>query len=110
MRSSSIAEARRCRPLLGTFVEITASHAGAAEPHRAIDAGFEEIALVHRRMSFQDAESDVSRLNRSALRYAVAVHPATFEVLRWSRLMAESSAGCFDLHAGAERMSRRVVR
>ena len=109
MRLSSSAEARRCRPLLGTFVEITASHAGAAEAHRAIDAGFEEIALVHRRMSFHDAESDVSRLNRSALRYAVAVHPATFEVLRWSRLIAESSAGCFDVTVAAELVQRGML-
>ena len=109
MRSSSSAEVRRCRPLLGTFVEITATHASAAAAHRAVDAAFDEVLLVHRCMSFHDAESDVSRLNREALDRAVAVHPATFEVLRWARLIAESSAGCFDVTVAPELVRRGIL-
>jgi FAD:protein FMN transferase len=109
MRSSSSADVRRCRPLLGTFVEIAARHASADDAHRAADAAFDEVALVHRRMSFHDPDSDVSRLNREALDRAVAVHPATVAVLRWARLIAESSDGCFEVTVAAELVRRGML-
>jgi FAD:protein FMN transferase len=109
MTSSSSADVRRCRPLLGTFVEIAATHASTREAHRAVDAAFDEVALVHRRMSFHDQESDVSRLNREALDHAVAVHPATFEVLRWARTIAEGSHDCFDVTVAAELVRRGIL-
>jgi thiamine biosynthesis lipoprotein len=109
MTSSSSADVRRCRPLLGTFVEIAATHASTRQAHRAVDAAFDEVSLVHRRMSFHDPESDVSRLNREALDQAVAVHPATFEVLRWAGTIAEGSDGCFDVTAAAELVRRGIL-
>jgi len=109
MRSSSRADVRRCRPLLGTFVEISATHTSTLEAHRVIDAAFDEVALVDRRMSFHDPESDVSRVNRKALDHAVAVDPATFEVLRWARTIAESSDGCFDVTVAGELVRRGVL-
>jgi len=109
MTSSSSADVRRCRPLLGTFVEIAATHASTRQAHRAVDAAFDEVFLVHRRMSFHDPESDVSRLNREALDRAVAVHPATFEVLRWARTIAEGSDGCFDVTVAAELVRRGIL-
>ena len=109
MTSSSSADVRRCRPLLGTFVEIAATHASTRQAHRAVDAAFDEVFLVHRGMSFHDPESDVSRLNREALDHAVAVHPATFEVLRWARTIAEGSDGCFDVTVAAELVRRGLL-
>ncbi len=109
MRSSSSAEAPPCRPLLGTFVKIAASHASADDAHRAVDAAFDEVAVVHRRMSFHDPGSDVSRLNREALDRAVVVHPATCEVLRWARLIAEGSDGCFDVTVAGELVRRGML-
>lgn len=109
MTSSSSADVRRCRPLLGTFVEIAATHASIREAHCAVDAAFDEVFLVHRRMSFHNPESDVSRLNREALDHEVAVHPATFEVLRWARAIAEGSGGCFDVTVAAELVRRGIL-
>ena len=60
-------------------------------------------------MSFHDRESDVSRLNREAVDHAVAVHPATFEVLRWARTIAEGSDGCFDVTVAAELVRRGIL-
>lgn len=65
--------------------------------HRAIAAAFEEVLLVHRRMSFHDAASDVSRLNRDAADQAVGVHRHTMEVLRWAKEIAAASDGAFDI-------------
>ena len=109
MSSSSSADVRRCRPLLGTFVEVAATHANAREAHRAVDAAFDEVALVHRLMSFHDPASDVSRLNREALEHPVAVHPATLEVLRWAHTVAQGSDGCFDVTVAAELVWRGIL-
>ena len=109
MSSSSSADVRRCRPLLGTFIEVAATHASTREAHRAVDAAYDEVALVHRLMSFHDPDSDVGRLNREALDRGVAVHPATFEVLRLARTIAEASDGCFDVTVAAELVRRGIL-
>ena len=74
---------RRARPLLGTYVEIEAN--GAADLERAVSAAFEAVARVHRLMSFHDAGSDVSRLNRRAACEPVSVDRWTATVLRQAR-------------------------
>lgn len=68
-----------------------------ASAHRAIDAAFEEIRQIHVRMSFHEADSDVSRLNREAFHRPVAVDPRTAQVLELSRQMGDRSDGCFDI-------------
>jgi FAD:protein FMN transferase len=98
MKSLS-SEMRRARPLLGTLVEI-----GAAGEHtaRAIDAAFDEIAAVHRLMSFHEAASDLSRLNRAPLATPIEVDPRTHEVLAWAQRMSALSDGIFDATVGAK--------
>lgn len=96
MRSPSL-RIERARPLLGTTVSIRVEGLAEAQSHRAIDEAFAEIALVHRLMSFQEKESDISRLNCEAWDAAQEVHPATFEVLHWARRIAEASNGVFDI-------------
>ena len=96
MRSSS-PRIERARPLLGTTVSIRVEGLGEAQTHSAIDEAFAEVALVHRLMSFQERDSDISRLNRDACDATQEVHPATFEVLYWARRIAEASNGAFDI-------------
>jgi thiamine biosynthesis lipoprotein len=98
MKSLS-SEMRRARPLLGTFVEIGAEGENAAS---AIDAAFDEIAAVHRLMSFHEAASDVSRLNRAPLATPIEVDPRTHEVLSWAERMGVLSHGIFDATVGAK--------
>lgn len=95
---------RRCRPLLGTFVEITADAAGA------IDAGFAAVERVHALMSAHDPQSDVGRINRLA-------HLAPVEVDEWTALVLERalawssrSAGAFDVvRAGKRAIERKLL-
>jgi thiamine biosynthesis lipoprotein len=92
-RSSSL---RRARPLLGTLVEIGAR--GAPQVlQAAVDQAFAAIARVHELMSFHDPASDVSRLNREALRRPVAVDDHTVRVLEQARRIAATSDGAFDI-------------
>ena len=88
---------RRARPLLGTFVEIGVTEAATPAAEAAVDAAFAAVAKVHRLMSFHEAGSDVSRLNREACERAVVVDLWTFEVLEAALDLNRRSAGAFDV-------------
>src|SRR5579872_4990811 len=90
----SCAEASRMRPAMGTLVQVDASGPAAG---RAIEAAFAAIDRVDRLMSFHDPQSELSRLNREAARLPQTVHPWTWAVLRRSWVIAEASAGLFDI-------------
>ena len=87
---------------MGTIVSIRVEGLPEMKAHEAIDAAFAEIATAHRLMSFHDPESDVSRLNRNAVRHPVEVHPWTYFVLEQAQRFAQVSEGCFDISVGAE--------
>ena len=97
MRTNRQIEIRRCRPLLGTFVEVTTSGSKAASLERGIDAAFAAVEKVHRLMSFHDPDSDVSRMNREAFPKSIIVHPWTWEVLETAQHLAQESNGVFDI-------------
>jgi thiamine biosynthesis lipoprotein len=82
---------RRCRPLLGTFVEI------AADFELAIDSAFAALERVHRLMSAHERDSDVSRIHRLAHLRPVAVDPSTASVLERALFWAKQSNGAFDV-------------
>jgi thiamine biosynthesis lipoprotein len=94
-------EVRRARPLLGTFVDITAQGAGETELHRAIDRAFAAIERVHRLMSFHDPQSDVSRINRNGFPTCAVVHPWTWQVLKAAQQFARDSDSVFDITVGS---------
>jgi thiamine biosynthesis lipoprotein len=99
---SSLPKIERARPLLGTSVAIRVQGLDEASAHRAIDHAFDEVALIHRLMSFHERESDISRLNREAHDRAVEVHPATLAVLECAQEISGNSEGCFDITVAAE--------
>jgi thiamine biosynthesis lipoprotein len=88
---------RRARPLLGTFVEIAVAGAAPAAMEAAVDAAFDAVATVHALMSFHEAGSDVSRLNRDAAVRPVEVHGWTYEVLAAALDLHRRSGGAFDI-------------
>jgi FAD:protein FMN transferase len=97
MRSQSSIEIRRCRPLLGTLVEIAAFGRNRTQLERAIDAAFNNVAKVHRLMSYYDPRSDVSHMNREAFPKSVIVHPWTWRVLEAAQQFARESNGTFSV-------------
>lgn len=90
--------ATRCRPLLGTFVEITVPDGFGA----AIDAAFAAIAHVHARMSFHEATSDLAAIRQASPDQSVTVDRETVEVLRVAMSLNESTAGLFDVTVARE--------
>jgi FAD:protein FMN transferase len=100
---------RRARPLLGTFVEIEVAGAGSYEMEAALNAAYEAVASVHRLMSFHEADSDVSRLNREAYLRPTRVHAWTFEVLEAAVEMHRRSKGVFDIAVAATLQTRGLL-
>jgi FAD:protein FMN transferase len=91
------ASIRRARPLLGTFVEIAVAGAAPEAMEAAVEAAFDAASAVHGLMSFHEAGSDVSRLNREAAAHPVRVHAWTFEVLGAAMGLHRRSEGAFDI-------------
>jgi thiamine biosynthesis lipoprotein len=87
----------RCRPLLGTFVEITAAGQDADAVEKGIEAAFEAVGRVHHLMSFHDADSDVSRLNRARPGEPIVVDAWTRDVLEISLELERKSNGSFNI-------------
>src|SRR5437016_5308813 len=88
---------RRARPLLGTFVEIAVAAETVDAAEAAVEAAYAAVATVHRLMSFHEAESDVSWLNRGAASGAVRVRGWTYQVLEAARDLHRRSGGMFDI-------------
>jgi len=97
-------EVSRCRPLLGTYVEISAS-AHSLPPERvaaAVTAAFAAVAKVQRLMSFHDPLSDLGRINHLAEGQCTSVHPWTWALLQHARDIHDASGGLFDCGVGAQ--------
>jgi thiamine biosynthesis lipoprotein len=88
---------RRCKPLLGTFVEITAP----AGHDNAVEAAFCAMAQVHARMSFHDEASDLAALRRASPGRLLKVDTGTVAVLRIAAGLHDRSGGLFDVAVGA---------
>lgn len=94
----------RCRPLLGTFVEVT------APSDACIDAAFDAIGRVHELMSAHEADSDIGRLSRFGHERAVEVDPWTARVLERAIHWARHSDGIFDVvRAGKAAIERGAL-
>ena len=68
----------------------------------AIQQAYDEIGRIHRLMSFQDPDSDLTRLRRAAPGRAMAVDPRTSAVLTFALALADETDGVFDPTLGAE--------
>lgn len=84
---------KRCRPLLGTMVEIT------GDDDATIALGFERIERVHFLMSAHDPSSELSTINCLAAQLPVELDPLTVAVIRRALDWARRSGGAFDIVA-----------
>ena len=87
---------RRAQPWLGTLVEIVAEGADMPTLLTASDHAFARIASVHAAMSFQSADSELTRVNRAAQSDWVALSPDLAAVFAAALDYARASAGLFD--------------
>jgi FAD:protein FMN transferase len=94
----------RCRPLLGTFVEVT------ADREDAIEAAFAAVEQIHRLMSAHVSDSDVSRINRFGHLRPIQVHDWTVRVIERALFWSKRSEGAFDVvRAGKAAIEHALV-
>ena len=96
MNSCSRSEIRRCRPVLGTFVEIKATGPDEDALNSAINHAFGQIERIQSLMSVHDGASEISRVNAEAFLRPVKVSDETFVVLERGLKLGLASAGAFD--------------
>jgi thiamine biosynthesis lipoprotein len=82
---------------MGTLLDISASAQDAQVLLRALEAAMVAVERVERLMSFHDAASELSRLNRDAAQGPVVVDPWTYAVVRRALRIAAASEGLFDV-------------
>lgn len=92
-----MANTKRMRPLLGTFVEVGVQTGDM--PEHAINAAFTVMETVQSLMSFYDAGSDLSKLNQAGGK-EVTLQPYTSHVLRLARAMTCASGELFNCTVG----------
>ena len=93
----------RCKPLLGTYVEMTVS--GNQSRSDLIDLSsiaFSEIENVQNLMSFHDQESQLSYINKHAFDHSCDLSPELEEVLRQAVQISEMTQGVFDISVASE--------
>ncbi|NML95763.1 FAD:protein FMN transferase [Novosphingobium olei] len=88
----------RCRPLLGTFVEITVPDGAEI----AIAAAFAAVSHVQERMSFHEETSDLAAMRRAPPGDKVAVSAETVAVLSAALAFYRQSDGLFDITIGSD--------
>lgn len=88
---------KRCKPLLGTFVEISIKQEYGGE---AIDLAFSAIEKVQNLMSFHDQQSEISKVNNEAHIRAISLDPWTSEVIQIAQDIHRHSEGLFNCGVG----------
>ncbi|MEM7390985.1 MAG: FAD:protein FMN transferase [Verrucomicrobiota bacterium] len=87
-----------CRPLLGTLVEVSATHdADEDSLIEGVRAAFSEIERIQRCMSFHDPESELSRINREAHTRPIPLSPDMEQILRFSGQLFAHTEGAYDI-------------
>lgn len=88
------------RPLMGTWVEVTAEGADPAILRQATDAAYREMTRLSDMMNHYDPNSVVSAINRAAGAQPVAAPPELMAVLRMAQDVSEKTGGAFDITVG----------
>ena len=95
----------RCKPLLGTYVEISIDQGSTA----AIENAFIAIERVQSLMSFHNPNSELSQINARSHFEAVEIHDWTFVVLSIAKEIHQASNGLFDCGVGAKLQSAGLL-
>ena len=88
----------RCKPLLGTFVEISTENGGHSL--YAIEMAFTAIEQVQSLMGFHDPDSELSQINARSHLMPIRIDSWTAEVLTIARDIHLQSQGIFNCGVG----------
>jgi thiamine biosynthesis lipoprotein len=88
---------RRCKPLLGTFVEISIAQEDA---EASMNDAFTEIEKVQDLMSFHHPQSELSKINRQAHLSPIKIDRWTAQILQIAQDIHAHSGGLFNCGVG----------
>jgi len=88
------------REVMGTFARIVVVADKAQQARNCIEAGFAELRRIDALMSDYKADSELSKVNRSAFRGPVKVSDELFGLLQKSVEFSRLSNGAFDITVG----------
>ncbi|NOT15801.1 MAG: FAD:protein FMN transferase [Methylotenera sp.] len=99
---------RRMRPLLGTYVEISAvgEHADLED---AIAHAFDAIVQIQHLLSFHEVTSDLSKLNMAETGVYITLHPISIRVLRLANAITQASMGLFNCTVGGTLVAKGIL-
>jgi len=86
----------RCKPLLGTFVEIAIDD----EMQVAVESAFSVIQSIQELMGFHNPHSELSQINRHAHTAAVEIDPWTAQLIKIAKEIYSASGGLFNCGIG----------
>ena len=89
---------KRCKPLLGTYVEVSVSSPNDNNTLLDVtDSVFSEIQRVEKIMSFHDPDSELSYINREAYKYSCPISKDMEEVLTAALVLSKKTNGIYDV-------------
>lgn len=91
---------RKSAVIMDTLVTITAVSDSDKKADTAIDSAMAEIRGLESLISFWSQESEISDINRRAGGGAVAVSPATIDIIEKAIYISEETGGAFDATIG----------
>jgi len=97
---------RRCKPLLGTYVDISIQQENRVD---VISLAFAAIEKVQSLMSFHDQYSELSIINREAHLHAIAIHPWTSKIIRIAQDIHQHSGGLFNCGIGHRLVEAKLL-
>ena len=89
---------KRCKPLLGTYVEVSVS--SESDDNTLLDITeymFSEIQRIENLMSFHNPDSELSYLNREAYRHSCPISKDMEEVLTAALTLSKITNGIYDI-------------
>ena len=103
----------RCKPMLGTYVEIQINEAQMGLTSRqlqlAMNEAFASISLVQSLMGFHDPYSELSMVNRLEPNRSLEIHQWTEKVLKTAQLICQESHGLFDCGVGRQLVYQKLL-
>lgn len=88
------------RMVMGTFSRVVVIAGSERQAKKCVEAAFDAQRRIEELMSYQQDDSELSRINREAADGPVPVNPMTFEVLQKSVQFSKLSNGAFDVTVG----------
>jgi FAD:protein FMN transferase len=99
----------RCKPLLGTYVEISIDDVSYQDSIKVIEIAFGAIEQVQSLMGFHNPNSELSKINARAHLDVIEIHNWTYAVLSIAKDIHQASNGAFDCGVGAQLVKARLL-